>query len=134
MTETEAGARRKPSALELIAECVVRLRMTDPTDTGASLLAAWHGFGIAESAGRMLREDNDDVTASTLAALGVAPLRVMPGPDAAELALLARTRGGCRPTAAPVSPSAPAITPSLPSATPTPHRSKSLSGKDNRCH
>ncbi|TKG59156.1 hypothetical protein [Prauserella endophytica] len=37
-------------------------------------------------------EDADDVTASTLAALGVAPLRVTPGPDAAELALLAHAR------------------------------------------
>lgn len=37
-------------------------------------------------------EDTDDVTASTLAALGVAPLRVTPGPDAAELALLAHAR------------------------------------------
>lgn len=60
VTETEAGARHKASALELIAECVVRLRMTDPTDTRASLLAAWHGFGIAEAAGRMLRDDNDE--------------------------------------------------------------------------
>ncbi|NKQ54585.1 hypothetical protein HFP15_17020 [Amycolatopsis sp. K13G38] len=60
MTETQAGARHKPSALELIAECVLRLRMTDPTDTRASLLAAWHGFGTAEAAGRMLREDNDE--------------------------------------------------------------------------
>lgn len=37
-------------------------------------------------------DDADDVTASTLAALGVAPLRVTPGPDAAELALLAHAR------------------------------------------
>ncbi|MDT8913738.1 hypothetical protein [Amycolatopsis sp. PS_44_ISF1] len=37
-------------------------------------------------------EDTDDVTASTLAALGVAPLRVTPAPDAAELALLAHAR------------------------------------------
>jgi hypothetical protein len=37
-------------------------------------------------------EDADDATASTLAALGVAPLRVTPGPDAAELALLAHAR------------------------------------------
>ncbi|MFE3170074.1 hypothetical protein ACFXPA_04735 [Amycolatopsis sp. NPDC059090] len=60
MIETEADARHKLSALELIAECVARLRMTDPTDTRASLLAAWHGFGTAEAAGRMLREDNDE--------------------------------------------------------------------------
>lgn len=60
VTETEAGARHKPSALELIAECVARMRMTDPTDTRASLLAAWHGFGTAEAAGRMLRDDNDE--------------------------------------------------------------------------
>lgn len=60
VTETEAGARHKPSALELIAECVAWLRMTDPADTRASLLAAWHGFGTAEAAGRMLREDNDE--------------------------------------------------------------------------
>ncbi|MFE3170073.1 hypothetical protein ACFXPA_04740 [Amycolatopsis sp. NPDC059090] len=37
-------------------------------------------------------DDADDATASTLAALGVAPLRVTPGPDAAELALLAHAR------------------------------------------
>ncbi|MDX3187775.1 hypothetical protein PV458_05135 [Streptomyces sp. MN03-5084-2B] len=37
-------------------------------------------------------DEADDVTASTLAALGVAPLRVTPGPDAAELALLAHAR------------------------------------------
>ncbi|MBB2499476.1 MULTISPECIES: hypothetical protein [Amycolatopsis] len=60
MTETEAGARHKPSALELIAECVARLRMTEPADTPAVLLAAWHGFGTAEAAGRMLRCDNDE--------------------------------------------------------------------------
>jgi hypothetical protein len=35
---------------------------------------------------------NGDATASTLAALGVAPLRVAPGPDAAELALLSGRR------------------------------------------
>lgn len=34
----------------------------------------------------------DDPTASLLAALGVAPLRVLPGPDAAETALLAHAK------------------------------------------
>lgn len=37
-------------------------------------------------------EGDDDPTASTLASLGVAPLRVAPGPDAAETALLAHAR------------------------------------------
>ncbi|MDT8913737.1 hypothetical protein [Amycolatopsis sp. PS_44_ISF1] len=60
MTGLEAGARPQRSALELIAVCVARLRITDPADTRASLLAAWHGFGTAEAAGRMLRDDNDE--------------------------------------------------------------------------
>ncbi|WP_281172115.1 hypothetical protein [Amycolatopsis benzoatilytica] len=40
MTETEAGARHEPSALELIAEFVEQLRMTAPAETPFSLLAA----------------------------------------------------------------------------------------------
>lgn len=76
-------------------------------------------------------EDTDDVTASTLPALGVAPRRVTPGPDAAELALLAHARR-MQTDGWPASRSAPAITPSPSSATPTPRLSKSLSGKDNR--
>lgn len=46
------------TALELIAECVARLRVTAPADTAAALLAAWHGFGTAEAAGSLLAQDN----------------------------------------------------------------------------
>lgn len=55
LAETDAHA-----ALELIAECVARLRMTDPADTTAALLAAWHGFGTAQGAGTLLAQDNLD--------------------------------------------------------------------------
>jgi hypothetical protein len=44
----------------LIGECIVRLRMTDPADTAATLLAAWHGFGTAQAAGTLLALDNPD--------------------------------------------------------------------------
>lgn len=39
---------------------MARLRSTDPSDTAASLLAAWHGFGTAEAAGGFLAQDNVD--------------------------------------------------------------------------
>ncbi|MDX3187776.1 hypothetical protein PV458_05140 [Streptomyces sp. MN03-5084-2B] len=61
MTETEAGARHKPSALELIAECVARQRMTDATDTRAALLAAWRGFGT--SGGHEIQAGNEKAQA-----------------------------------------------------------------------
>lgn len=56
MTSPPLGQDR--TALELIAECVARLRATDPADTAAALLAAWHGFGTAEAAGSLLAQDN----------------------------------------------------------------------------
>jgi len=37
--------------------------MTDPADTTAALLAAWHSFGTAQAAGTLLAQDNlDDAT------------------------------------------------------------------------
>lgn len=46
------------SAVELIAECTARLRVTDPADTRAGLLAAWHGFGTARASGMLLARAN----------------------------------------------------------------------------
>lgn len=57
---TPAAVEPPRTALELIAEAIVRLRATDPADTAAALLAAWHGFGTAEAAGGLLAEDNPD--------------------------------------------------------------------------
>lgn len=48
------------TALELVAECVARLRMTDPADTAAVLLAGWHGFGTAQAAGTLLAQNSFD--------------------------------------------------------------------------
>lgn len=59
MTTPEA-ANRPRTAVELVAEAIARLRSTDPADTAASLLAAWHGFGTAEAAGGFLAQDNVD--------------------------------------------------------------------------
>lgn len=56
MTSPPSGQDR--TALELIAECVARLRAADPAETATALLAAWHGFGIAEAAGSLLAQDN----------------------------------------------------------------------------
>lgn len=57
---TPTSADRPRTALALIVEAITRLRSTDPTDTAASLLAAWHGFGTAETAGGFLAQDNLD--------------------------------------------------------------------------
>lgn len=46
--------------MELIVEAIVRLRSTDPADTAAALLAAWHGFATAQAAGSMLAQDSPD--------------------------------------------------------------------------
>jgi hypothetical protein len=54
------SAEQARTALELVAEAMVRVRLTDPTDTAASLLAAWHGFATAGAAGRHLAQDNLD--------------------------------------------------------------------------
>lgn len=60
MCMTTPAAAEPRRALEPIAEAIVRLRRTDTADTVAALLAAWHGFGIAEAAGGLLAEDNPD--------------------------------------------------------------------------
>lgn len=60
MTTSQAATSRPLSALELVVDCLARVRVTDPTDTTAVLLAAWHGFGIAEAAGARLAADNPD--------------------------------------------------------------------------
>jgi hypothetical protein len=57
---TSAGTAQGRTALELIAEAIVRLRSTDLADTEAALLAAWHGFCTAQAAGGLLAQDNPD--------------------------------------------------------------------------
>lgn len=57
---TTPAAGRPRTALDLIAEAIARVRSTDPTDTGASLLAAWHGFATAHAAGQFLACGNPD--------------------------------------------------------------------------
>lgn len=57
---TTPSAERSRTALDLVVEAIARLQSTDPSDTAASLLAAWHGFGTAEAAGRFLAQDNVD--------------------------------------------------------------------------
>lgn len=59
MTNPDA-AHPPVTAMELIAEEIGRVRSTDPTDTAAALLAAWHGFGAGEAAGALLAQDNPD--------------------------------------------------------------------------
>jgi hypothetical protein len=60
MTPPPAATGRPHTALDLIANCIARLRITDPTDTVAVLLASWHGFSTAEAAGGLLAQDNPD--------------------------------------------------------------------------
>ncbi|MFI7680487.1 hypothetical protein HFP15_30975 [Amycolatopsis sp. K13G38] len=57
---TTPSADRSRTALDLVVEAIARLQTTDPSDTTASLLAAWHGFGTAEAAGQFLAQDNVD--------------------------------------------------------------------------
>lgn len=59
---TTPSADRSRTALELVVEAIARLQSTDPSDTAAALLAAWHGFGTAEAAGGFLAQDNVDDT------------------------------------------------------------------------
>jgi hypothetical protein len=55
MLRDPRGARRL-----WIAECIGRIRMTDPVDTPATLLAARHGFDTAAAAGALLAQDKPD--------------------------------------------------------------------------
>jgi hypothetical protein len=57
---TSADTEQARTGLELIAEAIIRLRSTDPADTEAALLAAWHGFCTAQAAGGLLAQDNPD--------------------------------------------------------------------------
>lgn len=57
---TGTGSDGALSAVELVTAATAAIRATDPVDTPAALLAAWHGFGIAGAAGDMLAADNPD--------------------------------------------------------------------------
>jgi len=63
--ETGSAGGLLNAVLELIADCIARLRRTDPADTAAAVLAAWHGFGTAQPAGSLLAQDdpNDAILA-----------------------------------------------------------------------
>ncbi|WP_418155908.1 hypothetical protein [Actinoalloteichus caeruleus] len=56
----QPSADRSRTALDLVAEAIARLQTTDPSDTEASLLAAWHGFGTAKAANQFLARNNVD--------------------------------------------------------------------------
>lgn len=57
---TKTGSDRSHTALDLVAAAAAEVRATDPADTPAALLSAWHGFTAAGTAGGMLAADNPE--------------------------------------------------------------------------